>query len=113
MVFEAHGACSLEGLAGFEGAEVRECLRCADSGISFSHEVRRTGLVAGAVIVWVRGMWSPSSSDEASASESGVERRTPGWLLSSRAEAVAPDTDGVPDCMMGFCLLVGVVMVSE
>lgn len=56
VVVEAQGACSVEGLAGFEGVEVRgppgnECLRCADSGISFSQEVRRTGLVGGAVIV--------------------------------------------------------------
>jgi hypothetical protein len=56
VVFELHGACSLEGLAGFEGAKVsgppgNECFRCAERGISFSHEVRRTGLVAGAVMV--------------------------------------------------------------
>jgi hypothetical protein len=112
VVFALQGPCSVEGLTGLEGADVsgppdKECLRWAESGISFSHEVRRTGFVAGAVIVWVREMWSPSSSEEASASESGVERRTPGWLLSSRAVAVVLDTGKVLDCMMGFCLLDG------
>ena len=81
VVLETHGPCSLEGLAGLEGPEVkgppgRECLRWADSGISFNHDVLRTGFVGGAMVLGA--MWSPSSSDEANASESGVDRRTPG-----------------------------------
>lgn len=64
-------------------------------------------------MVWVNGAWSPSSSDEASASESGVERRTPGWPLSSLAEAVAAVAGGVLDCIADVCLLDGAAMTSE
>lgn len=118
LVAVTHGACSVAGLAGFEDAELsgppgRECLRCADSGTSFSHEVRRVGLAGGAVIVCVSGAWSPSSSDEASASESGVDRRIPGCVLSSLAEAVDGSAGGVVDCDIAVGLLGGVAMTVK
>src|SRR4051812_25134902 len=84
LVFVVQGACSVAGLVGLEGADDRrppgrECLRWAESGTSFSHEVRRAGgRVVGGIMFWAWATWSPSSSEEASASESGVERRTPG-----------------------------------
>lgn len=56
---------------------------------------------------------SPSSSEEASASESGVERRTPGWLLSSLAVAFVADIGGVFDCIAEVCLLDGVATIVK
>ena len=114
--FADHGAWSVEGLVGFDGAEERgppgrECFRCTDNGTSFSHDVLRAGLTAGAVTVWVSGASAASSSDEASASESGVERRTPGWLFSSLADAVE---GGVLERVEEVCLEVldGAAMIS-
>lgn len=62
------------------------------------------------MIVCVSGAWSPSSSDEASASESGVDRRIPGCVLSSLAEAVDGSAGGVIDCDMAVGLLGGAAM---
>lgn len=81
---------------------VREGLRASDGGTSLSHEVRRAGRVVGAEVemeadaadvltalgpctAWLE--WcSVSSSDEARASESGVDRPTPRRAFSSRIE---------------------------
>lgn len=54
--------------------------------------------------------WSPSSSEEASASESGVERRTPGLVFSRITEAVAA-AGGVEDGAIEIGLLDGADMV--
>lgn len=89
----------------------RECLRWAKIGTSFNHEVRRAGgLEEGGMIFCACATWSPSSSEEANASESGVERRTPGFVFSRMAEAVAA-AGGVDDGAMEIGLLDGADMV--
>ena len=80
-----HPDWSVAGLVGFEAPEdkgpvlVKEAFRWILAGTSLSHEVRRAGFGMGAMVdVDVACMCSTSSSDDANASESGVERRTPG-----------------------------------
>lgn len=85
LVLVGHPDWSVAGLVGFVipvdrgPAVVKDALRGRLAGTSFSQEVRRAGLGTGAAVDtggnWV---WSPSSSEDARASESGVERRTPG-----------------------------------
>lgn len=64
-------------------------------------------------MLWASCACSPSSSDEASASESGVERRTPGWLFSSLAVALGADPGGAFDCIAEVCLLDGAALTSD
>lgn len=80
LVVAPQAAWSAAGLVGLDGPPVvREAFRLAGNGISLSHDVRRAGLGCGALVdAGVNCGCSPSSSDEAKASESGVERRTPG-----------------------------------
>ena len=70
-----------------------EALLVDVEGISFSQEVRRAGLVGWFMLVdgsnW-RG-WSVSSSEEARASESGVDRLIPRLALSSKTVLWLPN----------------------
>jgi|SRR2546423_265661 len=60
-----------------------------DEGISLSHEVLRVGFWALVFEIGCADLWcSISSSDEAKASESGVERRRPGFAFSRSIEAL-------------------------
>ena len=63
-----------------------------EDGISLSHEVRRAGFWAlGPDIGCIDLCCSTSSSDEAIASESGVERRRPGFAFSRSIEALVEE----------------------
>lgn len=95
LVFVAQFDWSVPGLAGDKGPTVgSEAFFRRLVGTSLSQDVRRPGLGAGA-IVWINCDCSPSSSDDAKASESGVERRTPGRLFSSMTDALLADPGGV------------------
>jgi hypothetical protein len=61
---------------------------------------------------WACAPWSPSSSEEANASESGVERRMPGFDFSRMAEAVPAEADGVGDCAIEVGLVDGEAILS-
>jgi hypothetical protein len=101
LVPEGHPVWSVAGLVGLDAPVpeinepvVRDTFRGILRGISFSHEVRRVGLGAETgTDVDGRCECSKSSSEDAKASESGVERRTPGWVFSSLADALL-DTAG-------------------
>lgn len=80
---EGVAGCDPDGLYG--PLAVIDAFRCA-GGISVSHEVRRVFLV----IFGGAGAFRPcsaSSSEEASASESGVDRRRPALDLPKSKEA--------------------------
>lgn len=68
---------------------------------SFNHEVLRTFLFALELPVAVAFAWSTSSSEEAKASESGVDLRKPGLAFSRRREADAWCAPKVPKAGMG------------
>lgn len=96
---------SVVGLVGFDApvdngaVVVNEDLRVTCGGTSFSHDVRRPGLGIETDEVGICGAacceCSPSSSDEARASESGVGRRTPGCAFSRRVAAVEDEVGEV------------------
>ena len=92
LVLVCHPDCSVAGLVGLEApvdrGPVTGALRVIETGISLSHEVRRTGFCAGILVEGAGNGCSPSSSEDARASESGVERRMPGWLFSNLADAL-------------------------
>lgn len=74
--WSAAGVVGLELAGEKELFAVKDALRGNELGISFNQEVRRVGLGAGACCDWF--WWcSFSSSEDANASESGVERRAP------------------------------------
>lgn len=54
---------------------------------SFSHEVRRVGLGSFTLFAALVRIWSGSSSEDARASESGVDRRSPGFDFSNSSDA--------------------------
>jgi hypothetical protein len=84
---------SPDGVVGSDVFGLYVPLSCVDAflvdadGISFSQEVRRVGFEGWDTLAddgrW-RG-WSVSSSEDARASESGVDRLMPGLALSSKA----------------------------
>lgn len=101
LVF-GHPDWSVAGLLGLEAPVdkgplvVNDAFLVAVAGISFSHDVRRAGLGAGMLVdVATCCEWSPSSSEDAKASESGVDRRTPGWVFSSLADTLLVGVDEV------------------
>lgn len=109
LVPEGQPVWSVAGLVGLEAPvpEIKEPV-VKDTflgilrGISFSHEVRRVGFGAEtAADVDCRCEWSTSSSEDARASESGVERRTPGWVFSSLTDALdtAGGSAGLDSCV--------------
>jgi len=84
------GGLTVLGLTGEKGRLLlNECLRfklCCPSG---SHDARRIGFGAGLLVTGRSGCrWSWSSSEDASASESGVEPRM--LCLSRNKEALPP-----------------------
>jgi hypothetical protein len=83
LVLVCHADWSVAGLVGLEapedkGAPVIEPFRGMAVGISLSQEVRRAGFCTGMFVEGAGRECSTSSSEEARASESGVERRMPG-----------------------------------
>ena len=87
-----------------------------DNEVSLSHEVLRTFLFALTLLVAAALACSISSSDEARASESGVDLRKPGFDFSSRREAGAWCAPKAPKAGMGARVgrpdLVGVLLMT-
>jgi hypothetical protein len=126
MVLPVHGEFSVPGVPGCEvaglygpvteGTEGTEGLRLMlDAEASWSHEVRRPGLVG--LLAVVLG-WSGSSSEDAKASESGVDLLRSGFDLSRRREADpwwTPNVpkDGIGARVVGPALDGGLLMVMD
>lgn len=93
LVIDGQFGCSVDGVPGFDAVGlygmVPEVLRFSVAfavGTSFNQEVLLVVfcILGGCVIA---RFWSSSSSEDASASESGVERRKPGFVFSNKVEA--------------------------
>lgn len=91
-IWSLEGAVEL-GLAGENGPlPPREPLRVGCCCVSVSQDGRRVGFGPGLLVTGCkRCRWSCSSSEEASASESGVDPRMPAFDLSIKIDALPPE----------------------
>src|SRR5690606_20715537 len=104
VVWSTAGVVGLELVDGNELLVVKEAFLGSEEGTAFNHDVRLAGFGGGAVC-W---RCSTSSSDDANASESGVERRTPGCVFSSSRDALLPGVElngEYAGLVCGVCLL--------